>query len=242
MADEPVDVSDVAEIADTRLEAGDWDIGVFLTDLPSRAERNPVSTEVDPEHRVALISLPALGSRRLRRRGRQAVIGVVRHLAAQDEEPLASAVVGRPASGEIPGASAPRCGAWAATSAWRGKSDAVDAQEAARAEQVAALAPRPGLPGSPGRVGQQPAYESDDGWWSSLPVRPAGPGRPSVECWSWASFTPPQGSGLWFTRCVGPTLLSVRGSPCKLLLGPHHGERYPAMMTGVRCALSETPD
>lgn len=49
----------------------------------------------------------------------------------------------------------------------------------------------------------------------------------------------PQGSGLWFTRCVGPTLLSVRGSPCKGLLGPHQGERYPAMMTGVRCALSD---
>jgi len=38
-----------------------------------------------------------------------------------------------------------------------------------------------GLPGSPGRFGQQPAYERDDGWWSSLPVRLAGPGRPSVE-------------------------------------------------------------
>ncbi|QIY53473.1 MerR family DNA-binding transcriptional regulator [Streptomyces sp. RPA4-5] len=45
--------------------------------------------------------------------------------------------------------------------------------------------------------------------------------------------------GLWFTRCVGPTLLSVRGSPCKRLLGPPHGERYSAMMTGVRCALSD---
>ncbi|GES34724.1 hypothetical protein San01_72120 [Streptomyces angustmyceticus] len=58
-------------------------------------------------------------------------------------------------------------------------------------------------------------------------------------CWSCASFTPPQGSGQWFSRCVGPTLLSVRGSPCKGLLGPHHGERYSAMMTGVRCALSD---
>ncbi|MFF2518295.1 hypothetical protein [Streptomyces sp. NPDC058086] len=62
-------------------------IGVFLTDLPSRMERNPVSTEVEPEHRVALISLPALGTRRLRRRVRQAVVGVVRQQAAQDEEP-----------------------------------------------------------------------------------------------------------------------------------------------------------
>ncbi|MFE7784164.1 hypothetical protein ACFU5I_24210, partial [Streptomyces libani] len=71
MADEPVDVSDVAELVGTGLEDGDWDIGVFLTDLPSRAERNPVSTEADPEHRVALTSLPACRSRRLRRRERQ---------------------------------------------------------------------------------------------------------------------------------------------------------------------------
>ncbi|MFJ9964492.1 hypothetical protein [Streptomyces avermitilis] len=47
MADEQGDVSDVAEIAGTPLEDGNWDIGVFLTDLPSRVERNPVSTEVD---------------------------------------------------------------------------------------------------------------------------------------------------------------------------------------------------
>lgn len=62
VADEQVDVAHVAEIVGTRLEDGDWDIGVFLTDLPSRMERNPVSTEVEPEHRVALISLLALGS------------------------------------------------------------------------------------------------------------------------------------------------------------------------------------
>lgn len=53
VADEQVDVSDVAKVVGTRQEDGDWDIGVFLTDLPSRTERNPVRTEVDPEHRVA---------------------------------------------------------------------------------------------------------------------------------------------------------------------------------------------
>ncbi|MEV6212439.1 hypothetical protein [Kitasatospora sp. NPDC051914] len=68
VADEQVDASDVAEVIGTRQEDGDRDIGVFLTDLPSRAERNPVRTEVDPERRVALISLHGLGSRRLRRR------------------------------------------------------------------------------------------------------------------------------------------------------------------------------
>lgn len=93
---------------DTRLEDGDWDIGVFLTYLPSRAEHNPVRTEADPEHRGALSHarprLPASavpgaagGGRR-----RQAQ-------AAQDEEPLVppSSAVRRP--GRNPGTSATRC-------------------------------------------------------------------------------------------------------------------------------------
>ncbi|MFD8077105.1 hypothetical protein ACFV3E_31140 [Streptomyces sp. NPDC059718] len=89
VADERVDVSDVAEIVGTRVTDGDRDIGVFLTCLPSRMEREPVSTDVEPEHRVALIALPALGSRRLRRRVRQTVVGDARQQAVQDEEPPA---------------------------------------------------------------------------------------------------------------------------------------------------------
>ncbi|MFF1603670.1 hypothetical protein ACFVYV_40560 [Streptomyces mirabilis] len=94
VADERVDVSDVAEIVGTRLAEVDRDIGAFLIliGLPSLMERNPVSTEVEPEHRVALIALIALfalRSRRLRRREGQAVVGDVRQQAAQDEEPPA---------------------------------------------------------------------------------------------------------------------------------------------------------
>ncbi|MFF0789291.1 hypothetical protein [Streptomyces spiralis] len=100
VAHEQVGGSRVAEIVRTHLEDTDWDIGVLLTDLPRRAQRDPVSTEVDPEHRVALISLPALGSRRLQRRVRQAVVGAVRQLTAQDDRLLESPVVGRPAPEE----------------------------------------------------------------------------------------------------------------------------------------------
>ncbi|MFF1744369.1 hypothetical protein [Streptomyces mirabilis] len=91
VADERVDVSDVAEIVGTRLAEVDRDIGAFLIliGLPSLMERNPVSTEVEPEHRVALIALFALRSRRPRRREGQAVVGDVRQQAAQDEEPPA---------------------------------------------------------------------------------------------------------------------------------------------------------
>ncbi|MEU1456697.1 hypothetical protein [Streptomyces avermitilis] len=41
MADEQGNVSDVAEIAGTPLEDGNWDIGVFLTDLPSPGGAQP---------------------------------------------------------------------------------------------------------------------------------------------------------------------------------------------------------
>lgn len=54
-----------------------WDIGIFLTDLPRRAPLSPVSVELNPERRIALVSLPALGSRRLRRRVEKAVVGIV---------------------------------------------------------------------------------------------------------------------------------------------------------------------
>ncbi|GAX56641.1 hypothetical protein SO3561_08209 [Streptomyces olivochromogenes] len=63
VADERVDVSDVAG---TRLAEGDRDIGVFLIGLPSPLERNPVSTEVEPEHcrtaRPRLRASAALGA------------------------------------------------------------------------------------------------------------------------------------------------------------------------------------
>jgi hypothetical protein len=48
------DVADVAENVGTRLEDGHWDISVFFTDLPSRAEHNPVRIEAARERRVAL--------------------------------------------------------------------------------------------------------------------------------------------------------------------------------------------
>ncbi|MGW7368732.1 hypothetical protein ACWGI8_36210 [Streptomyces sp. NPDC054841] len=61
------------------------------------------------------VSLPALGSRRLRRRVRQAVAGVVRQQAAKDEEPLAR----RRPSGTQGGRGR----------AWVGFVDALDAQD-----------------------------------------------------------------------------------------------------------------
>ncbi|BCL18270.1 hypothetical protein ACPCBX_06300 [Streptomyces tuirus] len=77
VADEQLEVSSVTDVVRPFLPEGDWDVGVFLTDLPRRAGLEPVSIEVSPEDRIALVSLPALGSWRMRQRARHVVADVV---------------------------------------------------------------------------------------------------------------------------------------------------------------------
>jgi hypothetical protein len=54
-----------------------WDLGIGLTDLPLRAGHRPVSAHASATHGVGLVSVPALGAVRLRRRLRSAVLHVV---------------------------------------------------------------------------------------------------------------------------------------------------------------------
>ncbi|MFF0001087.1 hypothetical protein [Streptomyces avermitilis] len=77
VADEQLDVSSAADVVRPLLPEGDWDAAVFLTDLPRRAGLRPVSVEVSPQDRIALVSLPALGSWRVRRRARHVVADVI---------------------------------------------------------------------------------------------------------------------------------------------------------------------
>ncbi|MFD7941526.1 hypothetical protein [Streptomyces sp. NPDC059744] len=77
VADEQLDVSSAADVVRPLLPEGDWEAGVLLTDLPRRAGLRPVSVEVSPADRIALVSLPALGSWRMRRRARRGVVFVV---------------------------------------------------------------------------------------------------------------------------------------------------------------------
>ncbi|MEU6574868.1 hypothetical protein [Streptomyces sp. NPDC046805] len=74
-------------------------MAIFLTDLARRARLYPISVEVDTALRAALISLPALEVRRLRRRVRQAV---VRELVAHEETPRRPEVIGRPPREPVP--------------------------------------------------------------------------------------------------------------------------------------------
>ncbi|SDZ34334.1 hypothetical protein SAMN05421504_11337 [Amycolatopsis xylanica] len=59
-----------------------WDLLVLVTDLPRRAGTDPVVAGVDVEHGVAMISLPALGAVRVRRRAKRMLVRVVRQLVS----------------------------------------------------------------------------------------------------------------------------------------------------------------
>ncbi|MER7813025.1 hypothetical protein [Streptomyces sp900116325] len=83
VADEQLDVSSAADVVRPLLPEGDWEAGVLLTDLPRRAGLRPVSVEVSPADRIALVSLPALGSWRMRRRARRVVADVVSMLTRE---------------------------------------------------------------------------------------------------------------------------------------------------------------
>jgi hypothetical protein len=65
-----------------RQERG-WDLLVLITDLPRRAGSRPVVAGIDVEHGVAMISLPALGALRVRRRTRALLTRVVGQLVSQ---------------------------------------------------------------------------------------------------------------------------------------------------------------
>jgi hypothetical protein len=110
--DEQVSVTHMVEVVGTRMPELGWDFGICLTDLPRRAGRHPVVAEVSPSHRIALVSLPALGTLRLYPRVREAVVGLIAHLfadhpAAAGPAPAArlggARPLGRAQSGDHPG-------------------------------------------------------------------------------------------------------------------------------------------
>lgn len=69
-------LADIAA-ADVPVDAT-WDVTVLLTDLPRRDGTDPIELETSADHRVAVVSLPALGATRLRRRAERVIAdGVV---------------------------------------------------------------------------------------------------------------------------------------------------------------------
>ncbi|MGO4255686.1 hypothetical protein [Marmoricola sp. RAF53] len=82
----PADDAALVAAGRERLLKESWDLVVCLTDLPLRAHRRPVVAHASPVHGVAVVCLPALGAVGLRRRTRDAVVGLVRTLLGDTEE------------------------------------------------------------------------------------------------------------------------------------------------------------
>jgi hypothetical protein len=76
----------LAELAAIRRHRQGWDVVVYLTDLPRRSGTQPVVADLSITHAVALISLPPVGSVRLRRCVRDVVVYLLRRLAEERRE------------------------------------------------------------------------------------------------------------------------------------------------------------
>jgi uncharacterized membrane protein len=63
----PATLPDVVDAARSRLLEEDWDLVVYVTELPLSISRRPLVTHSSPTHGAALISLPALGPMPARR-------------------------------------------------------------------------------------------------------------------------------------------------------------------------------
>jgi uncharacterized membrane protein len=60
-----------------------WDMAIVLTDLPIRIGRRPVVADASAQHRIGIISLPALGALHVGRRARGAVLRLVEGLVGE---------------------------------------------------------------------------------------------------------------------------------------------------------------
>ncbi|MFL5827704.1 MAG: hypothetical protein ACJ76V_14360 [Thermoleophilaceae bacterium] len=63
-----------------------WDMAIALTDLPIRIGRRPVVADASAQHRIGIISLPALGALHMSRRAREAVLRLVEGLVGEAME------------------------------------------------------------------------------------------------------------------------------------------------------------
>src|SRR6476469_7308027 len=82
----PAHYTALVAAARERLLEENWDLVVFLTDLPLRVHRRPVVAHASPLHGVAVVCLPALGVIGLRRRSRDTVVDLVRTLLGDTQD------------------------------------------------------------------------------------------------------------------------------------------------------------
>jgi hypothetical protein len=70
----------VIDKARARVEGTKWDIAICMTDIPIETGNGVVVADVSLHDRVALVSLPALGGFRMRRRMREVAIAIIDEL------------------------------------------------------------------------------------------------------------------------------------------------------------------
>jgi hypothetical protein len=84
IVDEPFEIATtfdrVIDKARSRVDGTDWDIAICITDIPMSTGNGIVVADVSLQDRVALVSLPALGGFRLRRRTRELAVEIVDEL------------------------------------------------------------------------------------------------------------------------------------------------------------------
>ena len=77
---------ETVDVVRERMRDEGWDLAVCLTDLPLRIRRRPVVAYASATHRVALVSLPALGALHIRRRARESIVRLVDGLVGESLE------------------------------------------------------------------------------------------------------------------------------------------------------------
>jgi hypothetical protein len=77
LVEPPAPATQLIDAAHRRLLREDWELAICLTDLPLRIARQPVAGHASPTHRIALVSVPALGPARLRRRVLETALDVI---------------------------------------------------------------------------------------------------------------------------------------------------------------------
>jgi hypothetical protein len=80
----PAQLTEIFAAGRRKLLDGDWDLGVIVTDLPLKVGGRPVSRQLSPTHKLAVLSLPALGAIHLRPRLRRALVQLIGELAGPD--------------------------------------------------------------------------------------------------------------------------------------------------------------
>lgn len=105
VADEQLSVSDLTGAFARSVEDDDWDVSVFITDLPRRSGVRPVAAEISSADRIALVSLPALGPLRLYARTREAVVRLIGELMRSDYQPSPDGGASRAKCGRLPAVS-----------------------------------------------------------------------------------------------------------------------------------------